>query len=484
MIGKAAEAPQPRPEQRPAAPEAPSAPPRKFEPDLVAPDPAATENHVAPRATLDLQRDRPPNGGKPQPTAEEPRASEPLARAASGDPSPEAQPGRETKVEKNASAIIGGLDDIVANLLRSPKRTFAVIGDYTVGKTFFIKKATAIAEQKGFFHEEIDADIGYEAGPTMVSASIKRENSAREAEEILATQSIKIHDFTGPKGQFRIIDLPGEFFDAAMKLQGGLSAVHNDRVQKIYPALAVSSGVILVVPAPDVFPKPEFDASPQPMTDGVPKQQLADQKAERAAGLMNQVRTVCNLVQAKEDAGTIKDILAAIFAMSRQERAEWTGANQAASPKPAMILLSKADNCFGLGKAARLRPAPGVWPREDDPMGSVVQTTARGLVNGLVNGFSRCRVDYLTSAEGCTAENKMLDGSEPCLGVWSAVEWMLKQIDTPLSGERPRWFSRQGLENLLRHGHLAPDDAKLTGWVVDMRKRGDSDFKYNLDAVG
>lgn len=335
--------------------------------------------------------------------------------------------------------------------------TFAVIGAYDVGKTFFIQKLLAIASNELYEVSEFTYNAG-ESGPTRVADSLRAELPDAE---FGSTNEIHIYTCTGRKAPFRVIDVPGEFFEHALADKRGLDARDQQRVRRIYPVLAACHGVMLVVPAPQIFGG--FNA-----------------KVERTATLLGQVRTLCNLVEALKGQDNFRDAVARILAMPTAELAAFRLEDNRISRLPASMLMSQADKCFGAGRDGRLTPTAGVWPREDDPFGSLAAAAPK-LANNLVGGFERTRVDFVTSYEGCAEDNKRLRGDEPSLGVWPAARWMLSQITRPLTRERPARFSRRWFGNLLQHGHAAPDDAVLTEWVIDIRKSADRAFGDALD---
>lgn len=376
-------------------------------------------------------------------------------------------PAREPAFDDDAA-----LTQLTEELDRFPGTpTFVVIGDTSVGKTFYVTMIMHLAKHRGYnwAHVEIDPAGDGTTRPDRVrredwrtrKVTIHRFYKADEADS----------DFTS----FRVIDMPGEFVAEAMKNQ--FKGRVSSRERMIFPCLAASQGIVLLIPAPYVFDKARsFEAT-----------RAVDDAIELAVG----VRLICNLL---DDAGgaRVEQAMAAFLNLTQEERALRVSEDKRPCDKPFMTLLAQADLLFGPGREGRAIPADGEWPREDDPMGSAAQEIP-ALINGLANAFAVFRVDYLTAAEGFDNNFQSIDDLSwrtPNLGVWSSVSWMLSQIEGGgrKSGQHRAItgfgavgsWAASALRWILK-GHFREGDARDDRWIIAARKRHDPDFNLALN---
>lgn len=339
--------------------------------------------------------------------------------------------------------------------------TIGVIGNFDVGKTFFISQLAEVAKSKGYTHEKvmIDPNTLLSVAQTTFGATSR---DLRESETLPATLNVWVHDFIISEEEdcFRLVDIPGEFFGAAL----GDRSVHqtdNGRVAMLYPALGISDAIILVVPSHHVFP-------------------TVDIKARRSVELLGDIRRVSNLLEAMKaerdgDFGAAVEEVLGWDPVTR--RARLAQHSQGLSKKPIMALFSQADRCFGIGPAREPRGMGMDLPERDPLLCAARQLPT--LVNQLHRGFEDFRIDFLTAAEGQPPESKEFHVGTPCIGVWSPVEWLRQRVALHQAAEPARGRLSQLLHRILMTDRLRADE-RNSGWAIDLRKKADREFRSAL----
>jgi len=360
--------------------------------------------------------------------------------------------------------------------LTDNRPTIGVIGNFDVGKTFFVQQLIRLAKKNGYSHEEykVDSAAGQAAGESSeLQAARDRAGRGRgqprpkDSDKIGITLHVWVHDFKGTNDHdhFRVIDIPGEFFAEAMK-KGALRQIDDVRVAMMYPALAGSDALVLIVPAHDAFGEAD-DPHPDPI-------------AEDSVHLLGNIRQVCNLLERQVSAANnkLKPAIHTVLGWDADtRRAELDKKTDGRSPKPIVALFSQADRCFGIGST---RNAMGHNDRlpEHDPLACAAQHLP-GLVNHLRKGFEDFRVDFLTAAEGQERDDKELHLQRPCIGVWQPIVWLKQRIALRRS------VRAQGrLAGLLRRALMlgALDDCERnSGWAIETRMKADKQFRGWLD---
>jgi hypothetical protein len=399
-----------------------------------------------------------------------PAEGETVARPAAGaEPPDPAETG--TASTSDSSGFGPAAREMFLRHLSEPMDTIGVIGNYNVGKTFFIKRVIALAKRNGYSHEERELNPGSIGGNetqvgalTRPSNSKPRKGAPKESERLGATLNVWVHKFEGAEDSFRLIDMPGEFFLAALEDTKALKRTENNRVAMLYPALACSDALALIVPAHYAFGKSVAEKI----------------EASSAVELLGSIRQISNLLEEVQKEGDLSAVQAVerVLAFSGEDlSAEITRRAAGRSAKPIAVLFSQADRCFGSGAARNPSGLDGSLP-ERDPLLCAARHIPE-LVNHLRRGFDDFRIDFLTAAEGQKEKDKQLRKDTPSIGVWPPITLLLERIAArrgqeqsgPLRALLRRWF----LLDRLR------DCERTSGWAVEIRAKADKEFRAALN---
>ena len=363
--------------------------------------------------------------------------------------------------------------------LTSDLPTIAIIGSYDVGKSFLIERLDRIAFKKGYHPEGTFHDTEGEgsapvlparAEPVPIERAKGRKAAAPKPKRTLVpmgakvielTRNIHLYEYTIREGgrDFRIVDIPGEYFFQLMKPDEADQSINVYRldameVRKLWEVLARTDGLILLVPATELALPP---AAPGGGTE-----------IDVAARAIQPLRKACQLLEVELAAHNddLARAIAAIQAMGPAERQKALQADRRACDKPLLILYSKADEVVGAppseANPAGRRPVPGAEFADIDPA-LYSARKSDGLIAQLRQGFTTFKIDFVTAYAGLPRDSKSPDHRLPSFGVWDALQWVLGR--TPRGRRRrlaaPAWFAS-------------------SGWVVKFRALVDADFRRSL----
>jgi hypothetical protein len=340
--------------------------------------------------------------------------------------------------------------------------TIGVIGNFDVGKTFFINQLAEIARSKRYSYRKLMID------PRSLQSMAQTTFGApprdlRKSETLPATLNVWVHNFiaSDKTHSFRVIDIPGEFFGAALGGDNSVDQIDDGRVAMLYPALGISDAIILVIPSHQVFPERHISA-------------------QRSAELLGDIRLVSNLIEAMKEkhggdlAAAVEDVLSWELQTLKTQMVQLT---EGLSKKPTIALFSQADRCFGVG-VARSPAGLGMDVPENDPLLCAARQLPT-LVNQLRYGFEDFRVDFLTAAEGQPDEDKEFRVGTPSIGVWPPIEWLRQRVALRQAAEPAHGRLSRLLHRILMTDRLG-DDKRNSGWAIELRMNADKEFRSAL----
>ncbi|MBV8685264.1 MAG: hypothetical protein JOZ90_16225 [Alphaproteobacteria bacterium] len=436
--------------------------------------------------------EEPPRHGRDPPQRTSAAADQGDAKGgADGDPAHRAT-GGERKAAEDLGPYSEGALALMLEKLRQPATagahipTIVVIGSTKVGKSFFltqvVRRTQADYQHRVTKIDPAEADLPDE-GDVMRSTDAAAEEEGEESgDDIEITRHVFIHELTTVASDgrsdkiIRLIDLPGEFFQAALEAREKIAAVRIRRVAMLYAALGAAEGIVFLVPGDHVM-------------TATPTARDAD-IAQKSAVLMGQIRQTCNMMEAAvraereargggsegtADGAALTDLeravrqLVALETDQVLERMKREGGGR--SQKPVVALFSRADLCFGVGEG-RSSLGVGGQLREHDPFWCAARYLPP-LVRQLKAGFDDFKIDFLTAAEGHSGGTRLAKDAF-CLGELKPIAWLLQRIE---ARRRPPPASR--IPPLVRKLLLLDIGDKYRNgsrWAVEMREKADSEF--------
>jgi hypothetical protein len=401
----------------------------------------------------------------------------------------------EPKSGEDVGPYSEGALKLMLEALRQPEDprdhipTIVVIGSTSVGKSFFLQQVIRHT-QTSFQHRATKIDPGEIDAPDeskvmSESGSEPRERRVPPGDDLPITRNVFIHELTmateGRKDKvIRLIDLPGEFFKAALDAKHKIAAVGLRRVAMLYAALATAEGVVFLIPSDHIL-----------TTDATSDDRRI---ARESAVLMGQIRQICNMMEvavlrhreadeariSQGLAGSgVSDVEQAVDEIVRLPvdqilaRMKRDGAGR--SQKPVVALFSRADLCFGVGEDRSSAGLNGQL-REHDPFWCAARYLPQ-LVGQLKAGFDDFKIDFVTAAEGHIGDT-MLAEDAVSLGELKPIAWLLHRIEMrnrPLMPSRIPWILRKVL--LLDIGRRYSDGSR---WAVEMRESVDKEFGHHM----
>lgn len=360
------------------------------------------------------------------------------------------------------------LKQLLSELGRRAHKTIAVVGSYEVGKTVFISAATQELEARfGLKHKAVEINPQKrrnEAGEKAVQPKVMNRTKLDADRPFEITRHIVVHNYRNDATQehIRIIDIPGEYFFAAMDEEDGLDATGFKQIQLLHPVCAAAEGFILLIPANQVFPPPGGS-------------QKREKEVSEAPALLQEMSSICSVMDHLGGRDDFEQAVTRMLALSRDERDNLKHKLTGRCERPAMVLLSQADRCFGIG-AGRAATTIEDDVCESDPYFSVAGKEPQ-LIARVNASFKRHRIDFLTAYEG--AHLDPLPEVRVGFGVWPSLKWMFDAIrpaPAKKAGRLTGWWERWKEDVMARHDLSDHQD----GWVLDMRKDGDPGFRQRL----